>query len=626
MRKLALAVAAVAIVAVVATLWRPAERAPAPPAASEPEPIVETTTRAHPPIESPPAHERVVAPVQTLDRAVEPEPEDTTRRSFFVHLIDARSGAAIAHAEVSAGEVAAKTVYAEEVASDDDGAFAIDLIGSQWKRVRIEADGYVSRDLTTDFLHASREEALDVELFRMASLTVRLMDAAGNPVTDTAIWLAQPSASEAVTGRESREPRSLQSLTTDSEGVAHFAGLMPETPVVLRLPPSPVRTAEIDRELALASGEERELVLTLGGAARLEGHAFDEDGKPLAAHGIGLVRVEAAFVDRVDHAELGYGLARSSIASTETRSDGGFVFEGVPPGVWWLEPAAVSFSSALPDGGIGCGVAACAARRVTVEPGRRLVVADIRPKEPARIRARVEGTDGVDPEFRVTRNGAEVPTSWPRKMDGGEFEIGPLPAGLYELAAETYDACSETLSATAGGDVIELHMRPRFLGSIAGVVDDSAPVRRSVQISALRRDAPYDDVQHTSADNDGNFRLDRLRAGVYDLTARSIDGRVGTAGGVDVRDGRDVPIVRIALERAGDVRVRYRGSPVAAKFRASRGDAYIGAGRLRDGERRVIRVPPGRVRVELLVADAVVRTLEVEVLAGGRCDAEFDVP
>jgi hypothetical protein len=564
--------------------------------------------------------------VRTLDRVVEPEPEDTTQRSFFVHLIDARSGAAIAHAEVSAGEVAAKTVYAHTAVSDDNGAFAIDLTGWQWKRVRVEAEGYVSRDLATDFLHPSRDEALDVELFRMASLTVRVIDAAGDAVSDAEIWLTQLSARDVVTGRESHGPNSARSSKTDSDGAARFGGLFPETLAVLGLPGRTGRAGIPNRELFLASGEARELVLTLGGNARVEGHAFDEEGRALTAHGIRLVHVEAMFVDQVEYVELNYDLGRGTLASTATDMNGGFVFDGVPPGVWWLEPEPVGFSSSPSPGVIACGESRFAARRVTVEPGRRLVVADIRPKELARIRAKVDGTDDVEPEFHVRRNGAEVPTSWPRKTDGAEFEIGPLPAGLYELVAETRDASSETLPAMAGGDAVELHMRPRFRGSIPGVVEDSAPVRRSVQLSALRRDAPYDEAQHTSADKDGNFRLDRLSAGVYDLTARSIDGRVGTAGSVDVREGGTVAPVRIVLERAGEVRVRYRGSPLAAKFRACRGDACVGAGRLGNGQRGVVRVPPGSVRVELLVSEAVVRTLEVEVLAGGRSDAEFDLP
>lgn len=205
----------------------------------------------------------------------------------------------------------------------------------------------------------------------------------------------------------------------------------------------------------------------------------------------------------------------------------------------------------------------------------------------------------------------------------GKFTIEGLRAGTYGVVVE-----ADKGSAKARHKGVALGSKLRIevatLGTIAGVVERAGKkVDATVEVKG-----PTDRSKRARA---GEFQLDRLEAGKYEVFARTEDASARVE--VEVKTGERVE-VKLALEGFGKLRgklVDPTGSPIAGMsvmVQPEKGSVnakqvfsmMTGVGTKTDSEGRfeVDQVPPGKGGVELLDGDA---------LAGGSvAHVKYEMP
>jgi uncharacterized GH25 family protein len=138
----------------------------------------------------------------------------------------------------------------------------------------------------------------------------------------------------------------------------------------------------------------------------------------------------------------------------------------------------------------------------------------------------------------------------------GAFEIEKLRTGTYTIVAEAEKGAAKAkVKGVAPGSKVKLEIAA--LAAIHGVVQRAGAKVEDVTITV---DGPTDRSKRAHA---GEFRIDRLEPGKYEVTARSADGFAQTE--VEVATGDDVE-VKLALVGFGKLRgklVDTAGEPIA---------------------------------------------------------------
>jgi hypothetical protein len=213
-------------------------------------------------------------------------------------------------------------------------------------------------------------------------------------------------------------------------------------------------------------------------------------------------------------------------------------------------------------------------------------------------------------------------------MRDGEFSVGPLPAGPFQVVAKAGAyADSEPLSVEAGASDLVLRLRP---GAGVGVRVLGADGGRG---SGLMLWAVHE--QHaelctgTFTDEAGEVALTGLLPGTWTLTASDPSGGFGVLHGVPLTAGVDPPTVVLQLELAARLRLS-----VPTALTAGNGVRILRAGRevafAIPSESPLVSVPAGELEVQLVRWTATgpepLQIRRVTARLGEETAVEFDAP
>jgi RNA polymerase sigma factor (sigma-70 family) len=425
-----------------------------------------------------------------------------------------------------------------------DGLVAIEaLTGGAVYEVTATCVGYANRTFEVD-LRDGIAEPQEWPLVRGGELVVRVLDDVGTPLPD---WTVDVSE--------------LGEETTDAEGSAVFAGVMPGTRhIVARGPGHPPVSAE-----NVDVGADRSVVeLRAASGVAVTGTVVSSDGHPVAGALVALQGPSAAgplaLSNDLSTLELVSGAGPYHAI---TNAAGEFRHASVAAGGYgvWVQPADAAVAVQRP-GTHPSGFAA----RVTGKPLREVEVNDravVLALELGKLRSIfgvVRDDDGdVITDARVyavrEHDGEDPdPRGRPRLTDThGRYAFDDLPAGTYSLTAYRHGGgIARREGVVAGGRAIDL-VFPK-VGRISGRVrfaDGSAVKGYFLHVEGgAQRDRPGYPV----GSKDGRFVASGLEAGRYEVSVMAPEGQ-GSAS-VDLAPGEHRAGVEITLVPKTEVKGR----------------------------------------------------------------------
>ncbi len=388
------------------------------------------------------------------------------------------------------------------------------------------------------------------------------------------------------------------------------------------------------------------LVIELAPRATMAGRVVDAHGKPVA--GV-TVRANPETPKKGDGFTINMnGSNPFGDNQATTTEEGAFTLRGLDGGAYlvsvsdkgpalsWAQPkdpedpsAPMKVDVALERGVDGLELV------VEARDGRiRGVVLDSEgaPVVDAWVTAVLEGSGQKALEERITRRNAgerraEVPkndsdqitddSGWfgekskPVLTDAdGAFEVEKLRAGTYTVVAEAEKGAAKAKQkGVAPGSEVKLEIAA--LAAIHGVVERAGARVDDVTITV---DGPTDRSKRAHA---GEFRIDRLDPGKYEVTARSSDGFAQTEVEIETGDDVEVKLALVGLGRLRGKLVDGTGEPLAGmtvmvdpengEVSASQVFSMMaGRGPKTDdqGKFEVDEVPPGAGKVRFMDGDA----------------------
>jgi hypothetical protein len=308
----------------------------------------------------------------------------------------------------------------------------------------------------------------------------------------------------------------------------------------------------------------------------LTGVLLDQERRALGGLELELRECEAAG-ERARWGDVLAGLSSvtSAFATSASGGDGSFAFSGVPPGGWAL---FVRGASDVPRAAYLFRIEADQrARHVPLVLARGLF-----------LRGRVLGPEGA-PLPGALLSAAGLDASYHERARGagdGTFVLGPLPQGRYRLEASGAESLVSATTVLFAGDRVELRLAP------GGVLDVRASDELGIPVvvQLVMRGAS----SRSAAGSE--LRLARLPPGVYELVARTPDGRIGVVQGLRVEAGLAPVPLEVVVRRGCELRLRLRGTERRA-WRARWNGRLIDEGALDPGGEASVLVPAGPVSV-----------------------------
>jgi hypothetical protein len=343
-------------------------------------------------------------------------------------------------------------------------------------------------------------------------------------------------------------------------------------------------------------------------------------------------------------------MERVILAESPSADDGSFELSGMMPGTYLLMadkvPLVGPWRSLIVSNTIVVQERDISDMHVAVDTGIK-VQGRVYPAKRAYVR--LEQEKSPNPLDPIDAGAAFLQTGMFTASDTGEFEFEGVPAGRYRLTAATVEGQGgELLLVAADIDENDLAVQLVHRSPISGrVVDlvghDTKGAIRGTIVSALggpesgawvralhqacnpNEDEP-DDVVLT--DRDGQFSMENLSLGHYDLIVQSADGKA-RARENDVRLGTNVVVTLKSLFSLTAI-VRFNGAPVSEydlliSGATSRRIAHV---RADDGRYEIDQLEAGSYYIEVQAASGSARgqvdlaaneqqTLRLDLLAWG---------
>jgi hypothetical protein len=478
------------------------------------------------------------------------------------------------------------------VRTGSDGRFDLEL--SLWRRpqLTIEAKGFGPAFVVPEPGSGTAEHPIVVRLVRSAALIARIVDLEGRPIPAAKVHLSAKGYESNPTGTfmgTAFLPDEDWSKQVDAEGTCRFDDLPANVPLRAEISVSGRDARQVDAPLSLSPGQVLEREWRMGSGCELTGRVIDSEGAPAPGISIWLVKSAGGNIRRFDRFSL-----EAKERRTKSKGDGVYEFADVDLGSWLIGPGPEDKQSSI----------AAFPEIVEVPAAASKVEHDIRVVRGLFIHGRVvDSTDSPEPHAFILASMNE--TKWFVNANGkedGTFELGPLVPGEYlvhAMAVMREDASSEPISAKAGDTDVVLKLRAG--GSISGRVVDSRTsdaLPAEVVLCQQGPGAEYLSMQRTN--EDGSFRSAGLPAGTYDVTARTIDGRIGRQLGIVVRAGAESADVVIELLPGAKLNIRYEATSGYGQMHVRCGDSLIAGDGIAAGSMKTVVVPAGHVIVELM--------------------------
>ena len=338
----------------------------------------------------------------------------------------------------------------------------------------------------------------------------------------------------------------LSSDQPDAEPAAAVAVAPPEEPKPTEGGPELSLSEDLGRDATVLSAGVEDELSALGvrahGEGRLQGRVVGRhDGRPVGGARVelpGMLPTGGPQVRRIvprfgGEAEpfVGSGEPIAIVASDAT---GGFQFEGVRPGQWFIQARGVR---SVPDGGAKARVSASGDGGpvdVWVRPGGRVVGTVLRPDGSGAAGARLMLISGVDNLLESLRNGDLCVLEGSTAGDGS-FAISGVPPGpSYDLYAEgsAFAVSFLTGIGVAAGQDTEVTLRTTAGGTISGRIvsvgnpDQPRAPLAGAHVAAVPHGLRYLPfaaavlgTTHSVSGEGGGFRLTRVPPGDVDLLA-----------------------------------------------------------------------------------------------------------
>jgi hypothetical protein len=424
-------------------------------------------------------------------------------------------------------------------------------------RLTVSAPGHGTALLD---LLITRSIERDVVLDQRAMVVGTVLDVAGAPAPSAEVWgSARPEGTSAAVVSEK--------AITDARG--RFE---------LRLPPGAVSFEVTAGDEALQSGSERlargeikEVTLRLKSAARIRGTVVWEDGQPAGGAQVSGGRGSPL---------------RASVTDQQGRFDVGPFPAGLvtvtaaPPGSTGSMPAQRLPTSdlQLKEGERRTGVVLTLPRRTRSIDG--VVVGPAGPLEGVTVEA------GLERGGSASRGGPDGA----RTVSGvdGAFHFSSLENGRYTLWAD-HPRLASVERTGVGPDQENVRLEMKAEGVLAGRVVGAAgtPVA-ACRLVVMPPARPRESELHrfvragagaATSDRQGEFRVDGLAAGTYDVVATAPDGSAGRLDGVVLAQGERKEGLRVELEGSvtvvGKVVDAETGRPLAGIEVSSRGSGQL---------------------------------------------------
>jgi len=468
--------------------------------------------------------------------------------------------------------------------------------------LRAGAPGFLPTYIQGARGHETPETALEIELERAAMLVVVLEDApkSGFP----ALTVTRETTSHAYS--------SSGQAYFDANGRATLDELPPDVALRVRVADGHEAWLELADPVTLRAGETRELRVRLQERCRLLGLALDERGAPV--EGLTFWLLPAIHPPRL----LVEPLERSQASgSASTDEHGRFVFEGVLPGSWRIAPAVSSRSVDLFVG--THAEIAPVAQPVEILAGVHEQSLEYRVQRGSTISGIVFDVDERPAAGMTVRAQTNPGVELAQCGEDGRFELGPFPAGTYELVAGAFYSPRASLPVRAEAGTRDLVLRLQRLGRIAGQVVD-ATTRQAVaaQVTLLQPGRARESDPTIFSEPDGSFHFDGLAPGSYALSATPYDGRFAILRGIEIAAGSEASGLRLELVRGARLKLRGRG-----QLWVEQSGLCVGTYGLEADEEEEISVPAGALRLVLRAAGGGEEARELTLEAGEERALDF---
>jgi hypothetical protein len=512
----------------------------------------------------------------------------------------------------------------ESLTSDDRGLFEIRT--ASWmliRGMRLTSEGTGSGLFEVEAGHETPDKALLLKLHRSATIQAHVFDSRPGPepiqvhvsVPYYEMSVAEASSvSSELFGKECDNWHEV----CDAGGRCTIHGLPSGAPLLAKILRGQKVVLEIPDVPPLDPGEERAVEWRIGGGAVVHGRVVDQRGEPVAGRELWLLqRVISVTEKEVEPTYLILSDRESVIARATTDESGGFRFNDVASGHWWLGVAPESGGEHIP------------AERDVAPIATELDITSSEIDHPIDLKAFlgivIQGTvqqpDGSPARQSQVeaRLGKYVAVASVATNDQGGFSLGPLGPGELTVEASMHGeyVASDPVVARAGDTGLVLHLKAG--GSLSVTILDRtsrSQVQGTLYVSNHSQNADPE-VGFLSGKGD-RFRFDGMVPGVYDLVAVTNAGAIGVARGVLVEAGTKPVEVVVETEPGSRLRLTYEGSDEGAYFTLHSGEAMMGGVNIRRGESATIPVLPGRVRIRDHSVDPP-QDHEVVVKAGEEC-------
>jgi uncharacterized GH25 family protein len=567
---------------------------------------------------------------------------------FFGRLIDAQSGAAIGDGTVQlegfgSGKRAKSAV---KIATDPDGTF--ELSAASWRLDFARAFSPKSARATFALSrgHATRDQALTVELSRSATIEAQVRDRAGAPVQGARVKVSSDSSwldfnqGTALDFRWRGSNELEWSAKTDSSGRCVLEDVASNSPLVVELQLEGLLAKREVDVMVLAPQERRSLNFVADAGAVITGTVLDQHGQPVKDCSLALFHGDG-------DARTIFEFGEQPVASAKSDEQGRFRFVGVPSGPWCLGPAntdtdGISYANGTVTGVVSLGDqtqrpgldVAPVGTALSIEPGVASIDTMVRADIGLHIRGMVRdpgGQPATDAHIRLESDDSLV-VSDKYTEDDGTFDVGPVSAGKWTVVANGEDegfGKSQPIEIDAGASDVALDL-PQAAALLARIVDPHAlPGDESIVVIAPEGKRT-NDVDFRVTGSGGWFEFRGVEPGEYNLFALGTDGcvvfettHIGRESDSHSRTLEDLP--KFVSRPGARLRVRFSGAPRMCTCRVSvAGMPLYNA--LAFGTRR-FGVPTGDVVVELFDdQDRSLQKQTVHLTAGEERELVFDAP
>ncbi len=501
----------------------------------------------------------------------------------------------------------------EGVISRADGSFQIDLRSWLAGALRIDAPTHGRALVRIVPGHETPARALEILLDRGGSITARVLRADGSSIPGRTVALRSSAydlvrpAGAWINGVWNTSWES----ASGADGTAHFPSLTANVPLQLTVLDGTTEVWSIVQPIVLAPGEAREIDCRIESGAQILGRARESDGRP--AEGVEIWLAPARAIEAVFFMHLDSTDARR----TKVDASGSFRFDTVPVGNWCVGPGLSAERDAGRD-------PAPVAQHVVIAPGTVEVVVEVEIERGLLISGRVLDPAGRPAAFAWIQSWR---TGTAQHIDAhtnpsGEFQLGPLVAGEWELRASAAGDFVKSDPVTVAAGARDVVLRLAAGGTLRVQIRDAqgAPVA-GAKVSAMP--AGPGDMTTQVTGPDGLAVFENRRPGRWNVAATTGDGRIALREGLEISNTEAVEI-ELVLEPGVRARVKFVGPTEHGYLFVMRGEAGLDIQIIAAGQTVEITAPIGHSTLRMYTHPGGNTDREVDLRAGATPEYVFD--